>query len=718
MLWCLLNQSVAQAKDWELMLVPHQHEANLSIDQLKQLEAGVVSAINSNLDNVVDLSQAIKDCRKMWCGYAGMQDLMQQILAKTPQVELVVIYSISAAQASNELNINVSLIDPLSLNIRFSDTLRASVNKSMFDVGVMLGGLIESQLRVDHNSNRYLVNLSGFADAELDGLSTHILSNAANKQLRLLKSAQSYLLYGKYFPLTNTQYNVSSSLSASQLKQMLLRYFKAQNLSVEFEFDVNTQALSVKRSGNPYAPSVLTWLSIFLLMLVLAAIFIRRQVLQQRLHEYSKKHNADKWLETYHKAAFPLYRLHRKWRSRASYWERLQRDSLQHYEQAKMYVDAGELVTAKLLLSKALHTNSANSAAKDLVQHIKGVEGDVQNLSETEQWLRNKIAKAMNNYKQLESSKALRQLYQAFDKANEEKGFKKQAKAIKKLIRNILNNSAISTQSIVINCSADAISTVMLNNETLHLGRLPSKTDIPWISSRDAVFYINHKQVSRIGQHCFISKREQGFVLIDSVSKNGTYVNGELCDKNVPVVLRNGDRIQLGSQHNVNSATFVVSLNDASNVMQLTFLPPSENLVERSELNRIWPDNALALRTQLSYVQNEGVLLFNAVTQRMQICERADLAKLLKKRKRSITPVCLINLGEKSSLSPFPSKLAQEHGFDLSNMQLQVDDVLLLGEVPLELPCTLSVNSLTFTLTDYRNASVRHSHSELQNVTS
>lgn len=713
----LLAQSFAQAKDWELMLIPHQHEANLSSTQLKQLEAGVISAINSNLDNVVDSPQAIKNCNKLWCGFAGIQDLMQQILAKSPQVELVVVYSISKLQATNELDIKVSLIDPLSLSIRFEDTLRVSTSQSMFDVGTTLGGLIESQLRVDLNSNRYLVNLSGFADTELDGLSTHILSNAANNQLRLLKSTQSYLVYGQYFPLTNTHYNLSSTLSASQLKQMLLRYFQAQKLNVEFEFDLNTQELIVKRSGNPYAPSVLTWLSIFILVLVLAAIIIRRQVLQHRLHEYSKKHNADKWLETYHKAQFPLYRLHRKWRSRASYWERLQRDSKQHFQQAKTYFDAGELVTAKLLLSKALHANAANSEAKDLVEQIKRVEGDVQNLSEAEQWLRNKIAKAMNNYKQLEPLKALRQLYQAYEKANQEKGFKKQAKAIKKLIRNILNSSAISHQSIVINCSADSTSTVMLNNETLHLGRLPSKTDIPWISARDAVFYINHKQVSRIGQHCFISKREQGFVLIDSVSKNGTYLNGNLCDKNVPVVLKNGDRIQLGSQHNVNSATLVVTLSELNNIMQLTFLPPSENLVERSELNRIWPDNALALRTQLSYVQNEGVLLFNAVTQQMQICERADLAKLLKKRKRSVIPVCLINLGEKSSLSPFPTKLAHEYGFDLSNNKLLVDDVLLLGEVPLALPCTLGLNSLTFTLTDYRNASVRHTHSELQNVT-
>lgn len=718
----LLYSSMTYARDWQLMLVQNAQEQTLSQSQQLQFEAGLTDAISQGLNNLVSIEAVYPLCKERWCGEPSAEALLTNIKAKAPQVQLVILYEI-IAKANNQAIIQAQLIDPLSYQIRFNHTTPITTligsnitDQTLFKIGRRFGENIDVKLSNVQAQNTYLVYVDGFEGLEVVGLSTYLLSNAYNENLILLRSEQFYLL-GQYFAITNSQYQLSSSLNASQLQQMLAVFFDNKGINVSISFDLSSQKMIVARQGNPYAPSLITWFIVLIVFAVFASILIRRQYLQYYLHEHANNHNADAWLKTYKKAKFPLYRLHAKWRSRSIYWERLQRESDEYFDQAKVYFDAGDMNTAKLFISKSLHSNVANEQALALVDEIEFIESNEKTLSETEQWIRNKIAKAMNNYRQKQALKAMRQLYQAYDKAKQVKGLKKQSKAINKLIKNMSSEFANECHSIVVNCSTDASSILICQNDTVHLGRLPNKTDIPWISAQDSVFYINHKQVSRIGQHCSISRTENGYSLTDVGSKNGSYINGDECIKHKAMPLQNQDRIQLGSCHNVTSLTLAANLSPAATLLTLAYVPPSINLFDRNELNRVWPDNALAMRTKLACMKDVCVLTYDTTKKTMNLEEiilrENDKFSTLSKSALANTVacntsevlVCMIRLGKQASITPINDDL-----------DVLVDNVPLIGQIPVIFPCNIVFDDVHFQITEYDSKTLRYAQKHLTQI--
>jgi hypothetical protein len=718
--------SQGHAKNWQLIIVPESSykEANLQNDasipdSYLNIEKGLTYSLSNSSETLIDKRRLFDECKFYLCGEQDIAAFMEKIRISATRVHLVILYSLGGEQNNT---LFVRLLDPLSYRVRFSESLNlldGSADAKLFALGEDMGKLIEARLDGLQAQTEFSLVFDGFLVEELNGLTTQVLANTGNTQLALTKSSISYLLIDKYFTVSNSQYKLTTVLSASQVEQLLTKFFTEQTLDATITFtQMEDQQLQfyIQRSSKPYIYSFITFLLLILAFLFFLGIYMRRRYVDTLLHQYAEERNADMWLDTYKKTTFFLLGLQNKWRTRVPYWSSLQKESIELTDQARLYVDAGDVQTAKLFLSKSLHSNTANSHAKKLLETIKIIELNKKSLSDDEQLIRSKLDKAKNNYRQKQPIKALRHLYKASELAQKSASLKKQAKAIKKLLKQIKLEFCTNEQSLLINCSSDPQSIVLCQNDTLHLGRLSSNDNISWISAQDNIFYINHKSVSRAGRQCSITQQENGFFLTDNGSKNGTYINNESLVPHQPIKLNNTDLIHLGGNIPFVSAAFRVSLSPKETLLALSLDPQSMTLLDKQELNKVWPDNALALKTKLVCVHRECCLVLNTGTCSLHVFELDEMPSQMKLISQDNTlpieeknndstlwkPLCQIRLGENASVKPLLSSN------DKHNLSLEA--LPLLGEVPLILPCSISYIDTNIYLSNYDSTSIRYSH--------
>jgi pSer/pThr/pTyr-binding forkhead associated (FHA) protein len=777
---CLLVSSPhVMARGWQLMAIPSEDlvkESNIRIqangidwlnaEAISHFEAGIAHGLRKDLNTLVMTSEVLTDCTQQWCGRANLNGLAAEVRAQKEDVQALVLYAFTHDKNRALLNdatfnkqndealLHFQIVDPLSLALRFENQLSFNVdgqilrtslqgkpandeirigevnslsssnalatnvfNERLRAVGESLAQSINAHLNERILPVTYQLIVNGFKVDELSGLSTYILSNSPNSQLKLLNSSQNNHLLGYYQPLVSTEYELSTSLSASQYYQLLKQYFMRQNIDTMIDYQHSNKTLSLNRVGNPFMPSLLSLIAGLLFISLCLAVLVRRQYLQYYLHQYSHNKQAQRWLGTYEKAAFPLYRLKQKWEAQASYWLRVQKDSEELAKQAKMHFEAGDLITAKLFVSKSLHINTDNEQARAIALQIESYEKNTQLLSENEQWIHNKVAKAMNSYRQQQPIKALRRAYQARDKALQIKDLKKQAKAIKKLINKIKAEFVTQAPALMLNCSSDRNNYLVCQNETVQIGRLPNKTDTLWISNQDSVFYVNHKSVSRLGQQCQIERKADGFYLQDMGSKNGSIVNGEHCLEKQLYPLDDKDEIQLGAQAKSTAVVLNVSISESKRMLQLSFSQKSTALLDKKELNKIWPDNTLATRTSLVCTDKLCFILFDTLTRKMNLRYYADIdtQTVLDKIQadnnandgQAMIGLFKVKLGDKASISPVDRQYS-----------LQIDDIPLIGEVPLIFPCNLQYTDnsgvvVSFQLSEYDSTAIRYAQANL-----
>lgn len=718
--------SQGHAKNWQLIIVPEssyeeansQNDASIP-DSYLNIEKGLTYSLSNSSETLIDKRRLFDECKFYLCGEQDIAAFMEKIRISAARVHLVILYSLGGEQNNT---LFVRLLDPLSYRVRFSESLNlldGSADAKLFALGEDMGKLIEARLDGLQAQTEFSLVFDGFLVEELNGLTTQVLANTGNTQLALTKSSISYLLIDKYFTVSNSQYKLTTVLSASQVEQLLTKFFTEQTLDATITFtQMEDQQLQfyIQRSSKPYIYSFITFLLLILAFLFFLGIYMRRRYVDTLLHQYAEERNADMWLDTYKKTTFFLLGLQNKWRTRVPYWSSLQKESIELTDQARLYVDAGDVQTAKLFLSKSLHSNTANSHAKKLLETIKIIELNKKSLSDDEQLIRSKLDKAKNNYRQKQPIKALRHLYKASELAQKSASLKKQAKAIKKLLKQIKLEFCTNEQSLLINCSSDPQSIVLCQNDTLHLGRLSSNDNISWISAQDNIFYINHKSVSRAGRQCSITQQENGFFLTDNGSKNGTYINNESLVPHQPIKLNNTDLIHLGGNIPFVSAAFRVNLSPKETLLALSLDPQSMTLLDKQELNKVWPDNALALKTKLVCVHREFCLVLNTGTCSLHVFELDEMPFQMKLISQDNTlpieeknndstlwkPLCQIRLGENASVKPLLSSN------DKHNLSLEA--LPLLGEVPLILPCSISYIDTNIYLSNYDSTSIRYSH--------
>ncbi|WP_371195186.1 FHA domain-containing protein [Glaciecola sp. SC05] len=719
---CVMAPS-ALAKNWQIMLIPdgHSSPAVLSSENINAvIRDGISTKLIQELDQIVASDRVFANCDINLCGKNSVQEVLTEVAQQAPDVELVLFYGLF--KHANDTSLRVSLIDPLSFQNYESFELKvlsgndgnevrqqSGNGASGIDQGQLkslatdLGQVISQRLQSVVQRNDFALILKGFTLDEVAPFSTFVLTATTGTKLTLTKSQKQSGRLSAYFPVMETHFSVSSSLTQSQFNQLLIAFFDERNIDIVNEYQRQSNEFVVSRLGNPYTPSLISSLLLFLAAALLLVLLVKRQMFHYKLENYAQLKSVDKWLAVYEQARSPWFALQKKWGNQYSYWQRLQRESNELEKQAKLFFEAGDVTTAKLFISKALNLNSDAALAKSLIDKIATQESSQKAFSEKEQWVRNKVAKAMNNYRNNQPIKALRQAYQALHESALEKKLKRQHKAIKRLVQKI-NVDFVQTHHYLELTDLNTSDTCVISSlSQLELGRYQgAEAPMPstHIINAGIRFYINHKALSRVGKQCKVLMRGDGFFLEDSGSTNGTflkgskaktdYLDGKQLIKHTETALTNGDTIYLGANSELSAVKLEVAIDKSSSLLQINISKQLQHTLDMAELARAWPDYMQTMRASLVLCQADFVLALDLKTDKLRILSLDDL-----QQKKKHVGLARIWLGQTASLAPLVNETTTDEE------ALWCNDERLYGIVPLVLPCELKYKQQHVLIDEY-----------------
>jgi hypothetical protein len=671
------------------MLIPQlslsQEQAALQTQYASVIEQAIANQLLQSSEQVLSAKGVFGECNSPLCGEDSLQLVLQQIQVQAPQVDLVILYSLST---TSDAMLSAELIDPLSFEYYDSVTLPllpssdgdislAQIRSLSGDLGNMVSQALQNLTKI----KRFELFLVGFALDEVAPFSTYFLSESSQSSLRLSKSEKVESWMSGYFPIMDTRFEISTLATESQFDQLLKDFFAQRGVNVVSEYDATSRHFVVSRLGNPYMPSLLSRFLMISVALLVVFLFIKRQILQYQLERLAQKKSADQWLEIYASARSPWFALRAKWENQFSYWQRLQRESQDLEKQAKLFFEAGDTITAKLFISKSLNLNADAKLAKSLIERIEQQETSQKSLSQKEQWVRNKVAKAMNNYRGNKPLKALRQSYEALSALQGEKKLKRQYKAIKGLIHKINHDFTMPSQHIQLNDLLSKDSYVISNASQLEIGRFSPKDNGMSLLQDVFAIYINHKALSRAGKHLAIKRTNNGFYMSDQGSTNGTFVESKNQDsaalsKDIWRVIVDDDGIKLGSESDLSAVKLIASVDSSQSLLCLRMSHQLMHTLDIADLARVWPDYMRAMRRSLVMTESSVVLAMNINTQVLSLVSLAQC-----RQEAQYQGIVQFELGRNASLSPYEQ---EDEGTSIS-----YNNEVLLGQAPLLLPCEL-----------------------------
>lgn len=700
-----MTANIAYAKNWQIMLIPEHQASSLAESEQVSINLIVSEAISAELkqqlDRVLTHDKVFANCGRSLCGQESTQAVLKTIGQDAPEVGLVLFYGLYGV--GNNVWLRATLIDPLSYEHYDAFELRLLAkdygldqaladHKNVFFKGAVdsgqlksiasqMGEVISQRLQQVVKRYQFTAVLEGFTLDELAPFSTFVLSATSDTQISLMKSEKQSGALSAYLPTMVSAFSVSSSLTQSRFNQLLQLFFDDQNIDIVSEYQREQQRFLVTRIGNPYTPSVISSVVLLIAGCSLIALIVKRQVFQHQLENYAQHKSVDSWLSVYEKAKSPWFLLQKKWKNQYSYWQRLHRESAELEKQAKLFFDAGDVISAKLFISKSLNLNTDARIAKDLIKKIEDQESSQKAFSDKEQRVRNKVAKAMNSYRNNNPNKALRQAYQALDESAPEKKLKRQHKAIKRLIQKINVDFVQAHNHIELSNLNNRETCLISSLEQALIGRadkegklenkaLPLQQIIP--------FHINHKGISRIGKQCKIVKQQDGFYLYDSGSTNGTFVRDERLGVSDPVRLQHGDVLRLGAKSELTAVSLAVSIDTTNSFLKLNVDEHLRQTLDLAELARAWPEYVQAMRGSFVLTQSDVVLAIHNDSNMLVVMSLADL-----QLSAEHTPLVRIWLGSAASIAPLIG------GTENDNNVVWCNNEALYGVVPLTLPCEI-----------------------------
>jgi hypothetical protein len=685
----------AHAKKWHLMLIPNAHlstDANqqssaspaLTVDYSSLIRETMSNELSKELYVVIVPERVFPNCDSSLCGMESVQSALVNVVKLAPEVELVLFYHFDTT--SSPFSLRASLIDPISFQTydTFGVNVLAQNRQDISDGQIRslardIGKVISQRLQQTAKRNEFDLVLKGFALGEVAPFSTFALSETQDTRLTLTRSEKEAGRWSEFLPTMETQFTVSSSLTQSQFNQLLVRFFLTEDIDVINEYQRDTNAFVVNRLGNPYTPSLISSVLLVLVALVLMFIFIKRQMYHFQLQTLAEKKAVNQWLSVHSRAKSPWYFLHDKWGNQYSYWQRLERESSELENQAMLFFDAGDVITAKLFISKALNINTDASGAKALMKKIAEQESSEKELSEKEQWVRNKVAKAMNNYRGNQAIKALRQAYQAADASAGEKKLKRQHKAIKRLIHKIIADFSQAHENIELTDLLTGDTCLVSAANELDIGRAASAQGQEDFTGKgnNVEFTINHKALSRLGKQCKVSADENGFYIQDQGSTNGSFLQSSVLGKERRS-LKHGDVIYLGANSELTAVKLSVEIDSGHSMLKLRVQKQLQHTLEVGDLARAWPDYVNAMRSSAVLTRSDCVLAVDSDTDALRLVSKAELSD-----NAQLRALAQFTLGQYASLMPLIG-LKDEPGD-----RVFCNKEPLYGQVPLLLPCEL-----------------------------
>ncbi|WP_395342751.1 FHA domain-containing protein [Ningiella sp. W23] len=694
-----LNSVNAQQQQSVLLPSDYSGTSSLTRYQADVIQEALAREISQRLDRILLPLSVFQSCERSLCGSDSLQHALKQIAKRAPEVDLVMLYGIMSSSGDRQQRLVVSLVDPLSferyehfsLSVLSEDIGADSPDQQVISQGQLnslstsLGKMLSDSLRTLRRTNRFALSLSGFSLQELAPFSTFMLEQANEAQLVLVQSEKIEGAFAAYLPTVNIRYAVSTKNTPSEFNQVMLRFFDQRDIRVISEFKRSENRFALSRAGNPYTPSLITSVIALILFVLLFILLLKRQLFEYQLRKFADTKAADQWLKVYDKASAPWFMLRRKWNNQFNYWQRLQRESTELEKQAKLFFEAGDITTTKLFISKALNLNSNSQLAHQLIEKIDKQESSEKALSEKEQWVRNKVAKAMNNYRGNNAVKALRQAYQALDQSSGEKKLKRQHKAIKRLIQKIIAESAQIQVSIEMSNLLSNEKALISSAKQVNIGRMIPSDDASLTITDDEAqtcFFINHKALSRAGKQCALAQVQDVYTVEDVGSTNGTFVVAEGAEpKHLAInnahTLAQGEKILLGSESELTAIQLNFEIDNAP-FLKVNIDEQIQHTLEIADLARVWPDYMQAMRTSLVMTKRSCVLVYDeeqsnlllTSEQTSKASKRVELVKLSLGNKAKITP---LNTGGKQS----------------ANEKIMYNGEILLGEIPMLLPCEI-----------------------------
>jgi hypothetical protein len=300
----LLMASNATARNWQLMLVPeaptnsaeptpalqaYSHTNKPLNTHYKAIEQGLASSITSGMEKLIEHDKVFESCQQYLCGQADIPSLMAQVTSQAPEVNLIVLYSFAT---TNSATLYIRLLDPLSLEIKFSDSLSLvgdSSLSSLVALGQDMGMLIEAKLSGTEPQRLFTLYFDNYLPLEVKGLSSVVLANHHNSQFVLRKSSTKYYLFERYFPVVSLEYSLVSSLNANQLSEMLIRFFDNSKVKSNIHFtplnlDVSpSTTYRFERKVRPYTAHLLSAIFVSLALSVVVFVFAKRRYLNAQI---------------------------------------------------------------------------------------------------------------------------------------------------------------------------------------------------------------------------------------------------------------------------------------------------------------------------------------------------------------------------------------------------------------------------------------------------
>ena len=518
------------------------------------------------------------------------------------------------------------------------------------------------------------LSLIGFSVEELVPVTGFLLSLSRSNQIKLIETKQASYAFADAFPVVSSSYALTTDVPITHLNNELNRFWSLQNIDVNIEFDDTSGQLQITRVGYPYTPSLISLSMVIFVSSAFLYLFINRIRVNQKLQTLSDNKRVDEWLTHFNASNKPWVLLSTYWQNQQNYWQQIKKESESLEKQAKIFFEAGDYRSAKLFISKALNINTSAPLANELVDKLKLMEMDSKDLNDSGQWISNRIAKSMSNYRNHNPYKALRQAYQALEKASQSKSLKIQLKAIRKLIKKILYEEAIHADRIQIKLQG-AIDFISIGCEsTLFVGRLEN-----WTPQKDqGVIPFAHKGMSRLGKQSKFLQQSNQISIEDLNSTNGTYVNDLKLDDCVQY-LKDDDVIYFAGnsdQHSVPLQFNFLAKTDGFSLSYPSHLKSESNFAAYAN---IWSDFVTATQRQFVVAQQNVVVTIKKGQE------------LLVKRKNDKTKNC-IELFE-ISFSPFLSLIPKK------GIKLELHGQEVLGEMPIVPPIELRYEDKTMTIT-------------------
>jgi len=632
------------------MLIPEsqmQGEEEQLNNHYHVLREEIANRLNTQREQIINTALVFENCDISLCAQNSKKTALEKVTRSAPSVDLVLFFGKRSTpeQAEGVFSLQASLVDPLSLreydvfDLSFIDSQTAPDRLQLKSMAADLGTMIAHSLQNLEKQHSFYLDLVGFTIDEIAPFASFVMAKSITSKLTLLRSEKINDTLFAYLPTISSHYQVTTALTQSQFNHLLLQFFEQESIDVINEYQVETNLLAINRIGNPYTPSLVSSVLLLVLLFTIFALFIRRQYLQNQLEDYAKSKSVDSWLAVYDDAKAPWYMLKGRWKNQHNYWLRLQRESSDLEKQAKLFFDAGDLISAKLFISKSLNINADAPVALSLVEKISTQEANEQAFSSKEQGVRNKVAKAMNNYRANKPIKALRQAYKALEESQSEKKLKRQHKAIKRLIQKINVDFTQSHEVLELTDMNTNEVSIVSTLEELLIGRQANK---PFSEASQALvdrslqIFIEHKALSRVPKQCKFS---------------------------------------------------MLRVDGAQSVMSARIAEQLTHTLDRAELIKIWPNFMHAMQSSFVMTKSDVVLAIDSQQNRLRIVSLYEL-----EHSSSLRGILRIWLGENASIAPLAgfddgqSDDAQSDDDERTDV-VRCNDEKLLGIVPLILPC-------------------------------